>query len=247
MSPQAILADTAAFIRSNTGLMAPPLVPEVRLHLATEVVPLWRKTEEELAAEGVPPPYWAFAWAGGQALARHVLDHGDIVRERRVLDFGSGSGLVAIAAALAGASHVLAADIDPFAAAAIAMNCDANLHWDRAHPWASNEGDAQRCARSQWEITTADVIGSPCAWDVILVGDMCYERPLADRLLEWLQQCTQSGATVLLGDPGRSYFPKTGVTRLATYRVQTTRELEDREIRDTSVYRFEGSRSPAIA
>jgi predicted nicotinamide N-methyase len=202
------------FIRTNTALIAPPLVPEVRLHLATEVVPLWRKTEEELEAEGVPPPYWAFAWAGGQALSRYILDHADEVRGKNVLDFGSGSGLVAIAAELAGACDVLAADIDRFAAAAIALNAAAN--------------DAAV------NVTSEDVIGRD-EWDVILVGDMCYERPLAERLTAWL---AQTKARVLLGDPGRSYFPKSGVEKLATYRVQTTRELEDREIRETSVYSF---------
>jgi predicted nicotinamide N-methyase len=201
------------FIASNTQLMAPPLVPEIVLHLATEVVPLWRKTEEELAAEGVPPPYWAFAWAGGQALARYILDNPEIARGKQVLDFGSGSGLVAIAAAMAGA-RVLAADIDTFSAAAIALNAGAN--------------------DVEIEITTDDVIGRAGGWQVILVGDMCYERPLAERLLAWLRD---SGAMVLLGDPGRSYFPKSGVERLATYRVQTTRELEDREIRETGVFR----------
>jgi len=202
------------FILDNTRLMAPPLVPEVKLHLATEVVPLWRKTEEELAAEGIPPPYWAFAWAGGQALARYVLDNPDTVRGKAVLDFGSGSGLVAIAAAKAEA-RVLAADIDTFAAAAIALNAKAN--------------------GAQVSVTTDDVIGRTGSWQTILVGDMCYERPLAERLLAWLRD---SGALVLLGDPGRSYFPKSGVERLATYNVQTTRELEDREIRETGVYRL---------
>ena len=206
------------FIRANTTLIAPPLVPEIRLHLATEVVPLWHKTEEELEASGVPPPYWAFAWAGGQALARYVLDNPDFVQGRRMLDFGAGSGLIAIAAAKAGACDVMAADIDAFARAAIVLNGAAN-------------GVAV-------DITPDDVIGAPCAWDVILVGDMCYERPLAERLLAWLGDCVREGATVLLGDPGRSYFPKSGVTKLATYHVQTTRDLEDREIRETSVYRF---------
>ena len=206
------------FIRANTALIAPPLVPEVRLHLTTEVVPLWRKTEEELEAEGVPPPYWAFAWAGGQALARYVLDHAELVRGKPVLDFGSGSGLVAIAAAKSGAAHVLAADIDRFAAAAIMVNSEANA--------------------ANLEVTTDDIIGSSGKWQAILVGDMCYERPLAERLLAWLQERARGGATVLLGDPGRSYFPKSGVEKLATYRVQTTRELEDREIRETSVYRL---------
>jgi len=203
------------FVLANTALAPPPLVPEVRLHLATEVVPLWRKTEEELEAEGVPPPYWAFAWAGGQALARYVLDNPESVRGRVVLDFGSGSGLVAIAAAKAGAASVLAADLDAFAAAAIALNAEAN--------------------GVPVSVTTEEMIGTAGTWQTILVGDMCYERPLAERLLAWLKQC---GVLVLLGDPGRSYFPKSGVERLATYRVATTRELEDREIRETSVFKL---------
>ncbi|MDE2134561.1 MAG: methyltransferase [Alphaproteobacteria bacterium] len=206
----------AAFIRDNTALTALPLVPEIRLYLATEVVPLWRKTEDQLAEQGVPPPYWAFAWAGGQALARYVLDHPEIVRGKSVLDFGSGSGLVAIAAAKAGASQVLAAEIDAFAEAAIQLNAEAN---------------GVRLAT-----TREDLIGSSGRWETILVGDMCYERPLAERLLTWLAERPRSGATVLLGDPGRSYFPKSGVEKLATYRVETTRELEDREVRETGVY-----------
>ncbi len=208
----------APFVRDNTALIAPPLVPELRLHLATEVVPLWRKTEEELEKEGVPPPYWAFAWAGGQALARYVLDHPEVVRGKSVLDFGSGSGLVGIAAAKAGASRVLAADIDAFAAAAIALNAEAN--------------------GARLDITHEDVIGRDGGWQTILVGDMCYERPLAERLTAWLRLRVSAGTTVLLGDPGRSYFPKSGVEKLATYHVQTTRDLEDREIRETSVYRL---------
>jgi predicted nicotinamide N-methyase len=214
------MPDPARFVAENTALLSPPLVPEIRLHLATEVVPLWRKTEEELEAEGVPPPYWAFAWAGGQALARYVLDHPGEVAGKHVLDFGSGSVLVAMAAAKAGALDVLAADIDAFAGAAIALNA------------LSNDVAVR--------VTHDDVIGSPCAWDTILVGDMCYERPLAERLLSWLGDCARYGANILLGDPGRSYFPKFGVEKLATYNVQTTRDLEDREIRETSVYRFSG-------
>jgi predicted nicotinamide N-methyase len=206
-------ADT--FIRDNSQLLAPPLVPEIRLHLASEVIPLWRKTEEELAEIGVPPPYWAFAWAGGQALARYVLDHPDIVMGKRVLDFGAGSGLVALAAAKAGAAHVIAADIDPFAIAAIARNAEAN--------------------NVAVETVTDDMIGSTKRFDLILVGDMCYERPLAERLMAWLKS---SPAQILLGDPGRSYFPKAGLTQLATYSVPTTRELEDREIRETGVWRL---------
>lgn len=203
------------FITSNAALIAPPLVPEIRLYLATEVEPIWRKTEEELAREGVPPPYWAFAWAGGQALARYVLDNPGSVRGKRVLDIGSGSGLVAIAAVKAGAAQVLAADIDGFACAAIAMNAQANA--------------------AAISVTTDDVIDTDGDWDVILVGDLFYERPVAERLLAWLH--TQQ-ATALLGDPGRSYFPKTGVEKCATYSVPTTRDLEDREIRETGVYRL---------
>lgn len=206
------------FILRNTGLMVPPLVPEISLFLATEVVPLWRNTEEELQAEGIPPPYWAFAWAGGQALARYLLDHPREVQGRTVLDFGSGSGLIAIAASKAGAARVLACDLDDFALAAVMLNMQAN-------------GVTLDC-------TGEDLIGSSGAWDVILLGDMCYERPLAERLLPWLTGQAKAGARVLVGDPGRAYFPRTGMTLLATYHVRTTRELEDREIRETSVYNF---------
>jgi predicted nicotinamide N-methyase len=187
----------------------------VRLHLAVEVVPLWRRTEEELQDMGVPPPYWAFAWAGGQALARYILDNPWAVRGTSVLDFGSGSGLVAIAAAKAGARSVLAADIDAYAAAAVTLNARVN-------------GVAI-------DVTTDDILGKPVSRDIVLCGDVCYERPLAERLLAWLQK---SSVDVLIGDPGRSYFPTRGVERLATYGVRTTRELEDSEIRKTGVYRL---------
>ena len=203
------------FIIANAALTAPPLVPEIKLYLATEVVPLWRATEDELAEQGVPPPYWAFAWAGGQALARYILDNPDTVRGKRVLDIGSGSGLVALAAAQAGAASVLAADIDAFACAAIRLNVQAN-HRDIT-------------------VTQDDLIGTANVWDVILVGDLFYERPLAERLLAWL---TPLGVPVLLGDPGRNYFPKTQMENLARYSIPTSRDLEDREIRDTGVYRL---------
>ena len=203
------------FIKTNAALVAPPLVPEIKLHLATEVVPLWRATEEELAEIGVPPPYWAFAWAGGQALARYVLDHPELVAGKRVLDIGAGSGLVGLAAARAGAATVLAADIDAFSCAAIRLNASAN--------------------GCDIAVTQDDLIGAPLAWDVILVGDLFYERPLAERLLAWLGPLS---VPALLGDPGRNYFPKTQVEKLASYSVQTTRDLEDREIRETGVYRL---------
>jgi predicted nicotinamide N-methyase len=209
------MTDPLQFVRSVTAPGTPPLVPEIRLLLASEVVALWRKTEEALEREGVPPPYWAFAWAGGQALARYLLDQG--LTARSALDFGAGSGLVAIAAKKAGAAKVLAADIDPFAAAAIAANAGAN--------------------GVEIEVTADDVIGRE-GWDAILVGDMCYERPLAERLLAWLRERARAGALVLLGDPGRAYFPQTGVEKLASYSVPTTLELEDRELRETGVYRL---------
>ena len=206
----------ADFVRHHARLMAPPLVPELTLYLVNEVVPLWRATEEELSRMGVPPPYWAFAWAGGQALARYILDNPSLVAGKRVLDFGAGSGLVGLAAAKAGAAHVTAADIDVFAAAAIALNAEAN--------------------NLNLTITSADMIGAPLPFEVILLGDLCYERPLAERLLAWVKS---ADADILLGDPGRSYFPKTGLTRLALYNVQTTRELEDSEIRATGVWRLD--------
>jgi predicted nicotinamide N-methyase len=203
------------FIRANAVPLSPPLVPEIALYLASEVVPLWRKTEEELAQTGVPPPYWAFAWAGGQALARYILDNPSWVAGKTVLDIGSGSGLVGLAAAKAGASNVLAADIDAFACAAIGLNARTN----------------------NLRITTTqeNLIGADGDWDVILVGDLFYERPLAERLLAWLRVMDKPA---LLGDPGRTYFPKQGVEKLAAYNVQTTRDLEDREIRETGAYRL---------
>ena len=204
------------FIRANASLIAPPLVPEIRLYLASEVVPLWRATEEELVRIGLPPPYWAFAWAGGQALARYVLDHPEIVQGKRVLDIGSGSGLVAIAAEKAGAAQIAAADIDAFACAAIRLNAAAN--------------------NSDIAVTQNDLIGTDDGWDVILVGDLFYERPLAERLLAWLKPLARPA---LLGDPGRNYFPHSHVQKLASYAVQTPRDLEDREIRETGVYGLE--------
>ena len=213
------MRDPAAFIRANTELLKPPLVPEISLHLASEIVPIWRKTEEELAAEGIPPPFWAFAWAGGQALARWVLDNPDSVRNKRVLDFATGSGLSAIAAMKAGAAHVFATDIDAFAIAATALNARAND--------VAVEG------------STDDVVGRDGGWDTVIAGDVCYEREMSARVFDWLTALAKRGALVLVGDPGRNYLPR-GMTELAVYDVQTTRELEDREIRRTKVWRVVG-------
>ena len=212
------MRDPAGFILANTALLAPPLVPEIKLRLASEALPLWEKTEEELEAIGVPPPYWAFAWAGGQALARYVLDNPALVAGRRVLDFAAGSGLVAIAAMMAGAAAAVAAEIDDFALAAIAIN-------------AAENGVGV-------ETTGNDLIGRDDGWEVVLVGDAFYEKPLADRLLPWLEALAARGADVVVGDPGRSYMPKTGFAKLATYAVPVTRALEDAEIKRTSVWRL---------
>ncbi len=212
--------DAAAFIRANTAIATPPLVPEIRLHLATEITPIWQASEDALARANVPPPFWAFPWAGGQALARYVLDNPAVVAGLRVLDFGSGSGLVAIAASRVGAADIVAAEIDDVAAAAIALN-------------ASLNGVALA-------VETADLIGTAAgAWDVVLVGDMCYEQPLATRLTSWLRVLARAGVIVLLGDPGRSYVPTSGLVALARYTVATSLELEDRESRDGVVWRVE--------
>lgn len=207
-----------AFIHEHTRLLTPPLVPEVKLHLAHEALPLWEKTEEELGALGLPPPFWAFAWAGGQALARHILDHRHLVAGRNVLDFASGSGLVAIAAIKAGALTATASEIDDFALAAIAENIAVN--------------------GVEVTVTGGDIIGSDAGWEVVLVGDVFYEKPLAERLFAWLQALARRGATVLIGDPGRTYLPKAQLTPLATYEVPVTRALEDSEIKKTSVWRL---------
>lgn len=213
------VADSERFILTHTQLLMPPHVPEIQLHLASEVIPLWHLTEEELERRGVPPPYWAFAWAGGQALARYVLDHPETVAGRFVLDFASGSGLVGIAAAKAGAARVVAADIDPFAEAACRLNAGAN-------------GVAL-------ETCTDDLIGrTDGGWQTVLAGDVCYEEPMADRVTEWLERLAGQGATVLLGDPGRNFLPREKLESLARYRVPVSRELEDREVRDTTVWRF---------
>jgi predicted nicotinamide N-methyase len=192
-------------------------VPEIRLRLATEITPLWQATEETLARSALPPPFWAFAWPGGQALARYLLDHPNKVAGRFALDFGAGSGLVAIAAAKAGANFVLAAETDRFAAAAIAANAALN-------------GAAVA-------VTTDDLTGtSDPRWQVVTAGDVCYEQPMADRVTAWLQALAKPGRLVLLGDPGRAYLPASGMCERARYVVPTSRDLEDRETRDGVVW-----------
>jgi predicted nicotinamide N-methyase len=212
-----VIADQRGFILENTRLQSPPHTPEIALHLADEVTPIWKMTEEQLGEIGLPPPFWAFAWAGGQALARYLIDHPHEVAGKTVLDFAAGSGLVGIAAMKAGAASVLCADIDGFCAAAVELN-----------------GKANGVALAFTDTNLLDAPPPPV--DVIAAGDICYEKPLAERVLTWLAQARANGTRVLIGDPGRSYFPRTGLTKLAEYQVPTTRELEDMEVKKTAVW-----------
>ena len=206
------------FIVANTRLQRPPHTPELNLHLADEITPIWKLTEDALEEIGLPPPFWAFAWAGGQALARYLLDTPQAVAGKRAIDFASGSGLVGIAAKLAGAKDVLCADVDAYCAAALELNMAAN---------------GVACAFTGENLLAAP----PPAWaEVILAGDICYEKPLAERVLAWLAQARGAGAAVLIGDPGRSYFPRSGLIKLAEYQVPTTRELEDMAVKRTAVW-----------
>ncbi len=203
-----------AFIRANTAAAFAPLVPEITLQLATEITPIWQASEAWLAAENVSPPFWAFAWPGGQALARRVLDAPQLVAGRRVLDFAAGGGIAAIACAMAGA-EVEACEIDPLAVAAIRLNAEANgARVDALH---------------------ADMVGAECRWDLILCGDVCYEAPMTARILPWLRRMAAS-AEVWVADPGRAYAPRDGVQTLAVYDVPTTLELEDRAERRVMLY-----------
>ena len=210
--------DPESFILENTDVLTPLHVPEIRLHLATEAHELWLKTEEELQEIGLPPPFWAFAWAGGQGLARYILDHPEAVRGRRVVDFASGSGLVAIAAMKAGAVSVLAADIDPWAETAVRLNAALN--------------------GVTLSYTGEDITGRDLEAEVYLAGDVFYDKAFADRLKPWFSGLAANGASVIVGDPGRSYCPREMMTALATYEVPVTRALEDSEVKRTTVWRF---------
>lgn len=211
------------FVLDNTTLLPVPLCPEIVLHVAAEALPLWAKTEEELGEIGLPAPFWAFAWAGGQALARHLLDRPDLVAGRRVLDLGAGSGLVAIAAMRSGAARATASDPDHWAIAAIGINAAAN---------------AVSVTATDIDLLDGDAAG----FDVILVGDLFYEKPLAERVLAFLDRSQANGAAILIGDPGRSYLPKDRLVRLAEYSVPTTRALEDSEIKRTLVWSLAAAR-----
>ena len=211
------------FVRENTVVTHAPLVPEIALHLASEVTPLWHATEAYLEQNNLPPPYWAFAWPGGQAFARLLLDRPELARGRRVLDFASGSGISAIAAAKARAARVVATEIDDFAVAALGLNAALN-----------DVG---------FEIFAGDILAEPPGdWDLILAGDVCYEKPMADRTTAWLDLAVAAGAEVLVADPGRAYLPKTGLSEIARHDVPTPLDLENRKIMTTLIYRYAPSR-----
>jgi predicted nicotinamide N-methyase len=213
-------ADFRRFILDNTSVLSPPHVPEICLHLADEAHDLWHKTEDELQQSGIEPPFWAFAWAGGQGLARHVLDHPECVEGKRILDFASGSGLVAIAALMAGATSVLAADIDPFTEDAVALNA------------ALNSVTVAHSAEN--------LVGTVGDWDVVLAGDVFYDRTMAATLLPWFESLAAHGLMILIGDPGRAYLPKSRLIMLSEHQVTVTRALEDQDVRKTIVWQFAG-------
>jgi predicted nicotinamide N-methyase len=213
-----VKTDAAALVRANTRLMAPSLVPELKLHLAGVATELWEATEATLERTGLPPPYWAFAWPGGQALARHLLDNPGIAKGKRVLDFAAGCGVAALAAARTGAAQVVASKIDAFARAALTLNAEAN-------------GLAL-------DILDRDVLSTPAEdWDLILAGDVFYEKPMAARAWPWLRDAAARGTAVLVADPGRAYLPQDGLAEIARYTVPTTLDLEDRTERVTRVLR----------
>lgn len=215
------------FIRANTLIAAPPLTPEIRLHLATEITPIWQATEEALRERNVSPPFWAFCWPGGQALARYILDHRHIVEGLRVLDFAAGGGVSAIATAMAGAKSVLANDVDPYAAAAIRLNAKLN--------------------GVSLAVSTTNLLGGANeGWDVVIAGDVCYEQPMSEAVTSWLRALATDGTLVLMGDPGRNYLPKEGLDVVAAYDVPTSLELEDREMRHTGILKVPARRPNAI-
>jgi predicted nicotinamide N-methyase len=211
------MIDSQDFIRRSTCLAAPGLVPEIRLHLASEITPIWQATEAFLAETGIAPPYWAFAWPGSIALARHCLDHPELVRGKRVIDFAAGSGLAGIAAWMAGAAAVTAIEIDPMAGAAMALNARAN--------------------GADIAVEIGDATGSVRDADVMMCGDICYEAPMTRHIWPWLRACAARGE-VWIADPGRAYVPREGLAAFARYEIATTAELESRTMRETILYRI---------
>ncbi|WP_422034398.1 class I SAM-dependent methyltransferase [Reyranella sp.] len=213
-------SDPEGFIRANTALEAPAMVPEFRLWLATEYVPIWQATEAWLEEQNVDPPYWAFCWPGGQAIARHLLDNPDLVRGKRVIDFAAGSGVSSLAAVRAGAASVVANDIDRLSLVAAGLNATAN-------------GLSIETSSEDW---LAGAPGAPEA-DVVIAGDVCYEREMSVQALAWLRSHAAKGRLVLLGDPGRNYFSAQGLDELGRYEIPTSLQLENRGMRETVVWR----------
>ena len=206
------------FVRAHTAVGHAPLVPGIALHLASQITPIWQATEDWLREHNIEPPFWAFAWPGGQATARWLLDDPARIAGRRVLDFAAGCGIASIAAAQAGAVLVEAAEIDPLATAAIRLNAALN-------------GVAVTALDE-------DVVGQAGRWDTVLAGDVCYEAPMTAHILPWLRAMAAAGAEVWLADPGRAYVPREGLRELARYDVPTTRELEDRDHRLVTIFRL---------
>ena len=214
-APPGLTAPHEAFILANTVLQAAPFVPELRLYLASSVIPFWQATEAWLGQHNVDAPFWAFAWPGGLAIARHLIDHPGLAAGRRVLDFATGCGIAGLAAARAGAARVEVRDVNPMAHEAARMNARANGLTLTA--------------------IAEEVVGGPCRWDLILAGDVCYEAPMTRHILPWLRACAGT-AEVLIADPGRAYLPGEGMRKLAAYTVPTNLELEDKPEKLTTLY-----------
>jgi predicted nicotinamide N-methyase len=210
--------DRHVFIAQHTTIAAPAFVPEVELWTGGLAMPLWEQAALADARPAVPPPYWAWPWAGGLALARFVLDHPALVHGARVADVGAGGGIVAIAAALAGAGAVTAIDIEPFAVEACRLNAAAN--------------------GVKVDVSEADPAGTDDGWDVVLAGDLWYESELAARMEPWLRSLAARGATVLIGDLGRAYLPADGLVELAHYVVPTLDDLEHAASKEVRVFRI---------
>jgi len=214
------VTDSPGFVRAHTRLSPVPLVPEILLHQADEAIALWERTERSASGQQ-PPPFWGFAWAGGQALARYVLDNPALVSRREVLDLAAGSGIVAIAAAKAGAASVTAVDIDPLSLAAVAANSSVN---------AVTVTGIER-----------DVLDEPPSADVVLAGDVFYSREMATRMMAYFERAAAGGAKVLVGDPGRAYLPRAALREVASYDVPVVATLEDAAIKHTTVWEIAGS------
>ncbi len=212
--------DPVDFIRTQTEIAPAGIVPEIKLHLATEVTPLWQLTEERLREGDLPPPFWAFAWPGGQGMARYILDNPDLVRGKRIVDFGAGSGIAAIAAMQAGAKSALAVDIDTLALTSITLNAELN----------NVKVDIAEGLDLEKPYTKADII---------FAGDICYQQSMSTKLTRWLYLCIAKGVVAYIADPGRAYVPHDGLTKLTSYDVPTSRDLEDQDMRVVSVWRMD--------